>query len=179
MIAETFIARSRYWLVKEYPIKIRRCIDVLPPEAIWQRPNAESNSIGNLIVHLTGNVTEWILGGVGGQTISRNRAGEFAKKDGPDGAKLLADLEVVLRKADKVLAKLTENDLSRSLPIQGRQTTVLAAIYHVVEHFAMHSGQIILLTKLQVPGAIRFYEDEGGLARPVWHLGTDLDEDAH
>ena len=85
----------------------------------------------------------------------------------------------MLRKADKVLAKLTENDLSRSLPIQGRQTTVLAAIYHVVEHFAMHSGQIILLTKLQVPGAIRFYEDEGGLARPVWHLGTDLDEDAH
>ena len=179
MIAELFIARSRYWLVKEYPIKIRRCIDALPREAIWKRPNEESNSIGNLLVHLSGNVTEWILGGVGGQTISRNRAGEFARKDGAEGSQLLADLETVLQKADKVLAALSEADLERSLTIQGRDTTVFAAIYHVVEHFAMHTGQIVLLTKLQAPGAIRFYEDEGGLARPVWHLGTGLDEAAH
>jgi uncharacterized damage-inducible protein DinB len=179
MLAELFVARSRYWLVKEYPIKIRHCIEALPGDAIWQRPNAESNSIGNLLVHLSGNVTEWILGGVGNQTISRNRAGEFARKDGAEGARLLADLETVLQKADKVLAGLGDHDLVRSLTIQGRDTTVLGAVYHVVEHFAMHTGQIVLLTKLHAPGAIRFYEDEGGLARPVWHQGTSLDETAH
>ena len=86
MLAELFVARSRYWLVKEYPIKIRHCIDALPRDAIWRRPNAESNSIGNLLVHLSGNVTEWILGGIGNQTISRNRGGEFARKDGAEGA---------------------------------------------------------------------------------------------
>ena len=179
MIDELFISRSRYWLVKEYPIKIRHCVNALPRAAVWDRPNESSNSIGNLLVHLAGNVTEWILGGVGGQSITRHRAGEFAQKDGADGVTLLKNLEAVLREADCVLAGLTEQDLERSIVIQGRETTVIGAIYHVVEHFAMHTGQIVLLTKIYAPGKIRFYEDAGGLARPTWHKGTGLDEAAH
>ena len=179
MLAEIFISRSRYWLTKEYPIKLRHCINALPPDAVWARPHPESNSVGNLLVHLTGNVTEWILGGVGGQKISRYRAGEFEQTDGADGTTLLDNLEAVLGKADAVLAALTEKDLARSVVIQERDTNVLGAVYHVVEHFAMHTGQIVLMTKLYAPGAIRFYEDAGGLARPVWHLGTTLDEAAH
>jgi len=178
-IAEQFIARSRYWLTKEYPIKIRHCVDALSGEAVWSRPNPESNSVGNLLVHLTGNVSEWILGGVGGQSISRYRAGEFAQRDGADGQTLLHNLEVVLREADSVLAKLTEQDLERTLVIQDRETTVLSAVYHVVEHFAMHTGQIIFLTKIYAPGKIHFYEDAGGLAVPTWHRGTSLDEAPH
>jgi uncharacterized damage-inducible protein DinB len=137
------------------------------------------NSVGNLLVHLTGNVTEWILGGVGGQTISRYRAGEFAQKEGRDGPALLDDLEAILARADSVLAGLNATTLERSIAIQGRQTTVAGAIYHVVEHFAMHTGQIILLTKLYAPDKIKFYEDAGGLARPIWQQGTTLDEAAH
>jgi len=179
MAADLFISRSRYWLTKEYPIKLRHCVDALPRATVWARPNATSNSVGNLLVHLTGNVTEWILGGVGGQTISRYRAGEFAQKDGRDGPALLDDLEAILAKADSVLASLNATTLERSIVIQGRQTTVAGAIYHVVEHFAMHTGQIILMTKLYAPGKIKFYEDAGGLARPIWHQGTTLDEAAH
>jgi len=63
--------------------------------------------------------------------------------------------------------------------IQDRETNVLAAIYHVVEHFSMHTGQIILLTKMYAPGKIHFYEDDGGLAHPTWHRGTELDEAPH
>jgi uncharacterized damage-inducible protein DinB len=176
---EIFLSRSRYWLTKEYPIKLRHCVNALPHDAVWARPNDSSNSIGNLLIHLTGNVTEWILGGVGGQTISRHRAGEFAQKAGRNAQALLDDLEAVLTKADSVLARLKPEDLERPIAIQGRETTVLGAIYHVVEHFAMHTGQIILMTKVQAPGTIRFYEDEGGLARPTWHKGSTLDEDAH
>ena len=179
MIADLFISRSRYWLTKEYPIKLRHCVNALPPPMVWARPNASLNSVGNLLVHLTGNVTEWILGGVGGQTISRYRAGEFAQKDGRDGSALIDDLEAVLARADSVLAGLYATTLERSIVIQGRQTTVAAAIYHVVEHFAMHTGQIILMTKLYAPGKIKFYEDAGGLALPTWHHGTNLDEPAH
>ena len=179
MVADLFISRSRYWLTKEYPIKLRHCVKALPRAAVWARPNPSSNSVGNLLVHLTGNVTEWILGGVGGQTISRYRAGEFAQKDGRDGPALLDDLEAILAKADSVLASLNATTLERSIVIQGRQTTVAGAIYHVVEHFAMHTGQIILMTKLYAPGKIKFYEDAGGLARPTWHQGTTLDEAAH
>lgn len=178
-VAENFIARSRYWLIKEYPIKIRRCVDALPRQAVWARPNQGSNSVGNLLVHLTGNVSEWILGGVGGRSITRYRAGEFAQRDGADGSKLLANLEAVLSEADSVLANLSEQDLERSIVIQARDTTVLAAVYHVVEHFAMHTGQIIYLTKIYAPNKIHFYEDAGGLARPTWHRGTALDEAPH
>ena len=174
-----FLSRSRYWLVKEYPIKIRRCLDVLPASAVWACPNEGTNSVGNLLSHLAGNVTEWILGGVGGQTISRNRAEEFRRRDGPDATKLMDRLEAVLSKADSVLARLTDADLERPLVIQARSTTVLGAIYHVVEHFSMHTGQIILLTKMYAPDKIHFYEDAGGLARPTWQEGTALDEAAH
>ena len=177
--AEIFLSRSRYWLTKEYPIKLRHCVNALPSGKVWARPNDTSNSIGNLLIHLTGNVTEWILGGVGGQTISRYRAGEFAQKDGREGPALLDDLEAILLKADAVLARLSPKDLERSIMIQGRETTVIGAIYHVVEHFAMHSGQIVFLTKIYAPDKIRFYEDAGGLARPIWQKGTSLDEEAH
>jgi uncharacterized damage-inducible protein DinB len=178
-VAENFIARSRYWLTKEYPIKIRRCVDALPRQAVWARPNQSSNSVGNLLVHLTGNVSEWILGGVGGRSITRYRAGEFLQRDGADGPKLFGNLETVLSEADSVLANLGEQDLERSIVIQARDTTVLAAVYHVVEHFAMHTGQIIYLTKIYAPNKIHFYEDAGGLARPTWHRGTALDEAPH
>ena len=178
-VPEIFISRSRYWLTKEYPIKLRHCVNALPQRAIWTRPNQGSNSIGNLLVHLTGNVTEWILGGVGGRSITRNRAGEFAQTDGADGSRLLDNLEEVLREADGILGGLTEADLGRSVVIQERDTTVLAAVYHVVEHFSMHTGQIVFLTKIYAPDKIHFYEDAGGLAHPTWHRGTTLDEAAH
>jgi uncharacterized damage-inducible protein DinB len=178
-VPEIFLSRSRYWLTKEYPIKLRHCVGALPLAAVWARPNESSNSVGNLLVHLTGNVTEWILGGVGGQPVTRHRSGEFKQRQGADSTTLLDNLEGILRQADSVLAGLSPQDLDRSIMIQGRETTVLGALYHVVEHFAMHTGQIILLTKMYAPGKIHFYEDAGGLARPTWHRGTDLDEAAH
>ena len=178
-LGEIFVARSRYWLTKEYPIKLRHCLNALPRGAVWARPNQDSNSVGNLLIHLTGNVTEWILGGVGGRSYKRYRAGEFAQRDGADASKLMDDLEAVLREADRVLAGLTEKDLERSVVIQERETNVLGAIYHVVEHFAMHTGQIVFLTKLYAPGRIQFYEEAGGVARPTWHRGTALDEAPH
>jgi hypothetical protein len=111
--------------------------------------------------------------------VIRHRSGEFLQRQGADGSTLLNGLDSVLAQADSVLAGLEAQDLERSLVIQGRETTVLAAIYHVVEHFSMHTGQIVFLTKMYAPGKIQFYEDAGGLARPVWHKGTDLDEAPH
>jgi uncharacterized damage-inducible protein DinB len=177
--ADIFISRSRYWLIKEYPIKLRHCVNVLPSDATWKRPDAHSNSIGNLLVHLTGNVSEWILGGIGRQSITRHRAREFSQRDGADGATLLANLEAVLRQADEVLAGLSEERLQQPIRIQGRETTVLGAIYHVVEHFAMHTGQIVFLTKIYAPGTIHFYEDATDDARPLWQEGSQLQEAAH
>ena len=166
--AAVFVARSRYFLRDEYLVKLRRCLAALPPEALWARANDASNSVGNLLLHLAGNVRQWIVSGVGGAPDDRYRAAEFTAHDGPPAGALLSALDAALADADAVLARLTAAQLAESRTIQGREVTVLEAVYHVVEHFAMHTGQIILLTKLHAPGAVRFYEDAGGLARPLW-----------
>ncbi len=164
----SFLARSRYYLATEYRIKIRAAVETLPDGTLWSRPNEESNSVGNLLLHLAGNVRQWIVSGVGGASDTRNRASEFSARDGADAATLLAALDAVLDDADAVLARLTEADLATTRTIQGRDVEVLEAVYHVVEHFSGHVGQIVLIAKMHSPGAVGFYEDAGGLARPVW-----------
>ncbi len=167
-LATPFIERSRHYLATEYRVKVRAAVESLPAGALWWRANEESNSVGNLLLHLAGNVRQWIVSGVGGAADTRYRAAEFEARTGTDAATLLAALDVVLDEADAVLAALTAADLATPRTIQGRDITVLDAVYHVVEHFSGHVGQIVLVAKLHSPGAIHFYEDAGGLAHPVW-----------
>lgn len=161
-----FIDRSRHLLAREYPTKIERCIAVLPADALWRRDDDSENSVGNLLLHLAGNVRQWIVSGVGGAVDARERSAEFSAREGVDSADLMTRLRRAVDDADAVLASLDEPDLLEARRIQGRDVTVLDAVYHVVEHFSMHTGQIILLTKRYAPGKIRFYEDAGGLAIP-------------
>ncbi len=165
-IASEFIAQSRRYLASEYPTKIQRCLDVLPPDSIWHRDDDASNSIGNLLLHLSGNIRQWIVSGVGGAPDARQRSAEFAAREGDDAAALMERLLTTVRDADAVLASLDAARLAESRRIQGRDVKVLDAVYHVVEHFSMHTGQIILLAKRYAPGRVQFYEDAGGLARP-------------
>jgi len=166
--ASLFLERSRYFLGTEYLTKLKSAVAAIPADRVWWRPDELSNSVGNLLLHLNGNVRQWIVCGVGSVEGSRDRAGEFGARGGPPAAVLVADLERTLGEVDRVLATLTPETLLEMRSIQGREITVLEAVYHVVEHFSLHLGQIILLAKLHTPGAIEFYEDAGGLARPVW-----------
>lgn len=167
-VATAFLARSRHYLAFEYPTKIRRCLDVLPRDAVWRREDDESNSIGNILLHLAGNVRQWIISGVGGAPDARYRRGEFAAREGDGADALFAALRATLDETDAVIASLTPDRLLELRFIQGRDVSVLDAVYHVVEHFSLHTGQVILLTKQYAPGRIRFYEDAGGLAVPRW-----------
>jgi uncharacterized damage-inducible protein DinB len=167
-LASAFLERSRHYLATEYRIKLRAAVESLPEGALWWRANEESNSVGNLLLHLTGNVRQWIVSGVGGAPDNRYRAAEFDARAGADAVTLLSALDAVLDEADAVLARLTAADLASTRTIQGRTESVLEVVYHVVEHFSGHVGQIVLIAKAQSPGAVRFYEDAGGLARPVW-----------
>src|SRR3954465_12153411 len=167
-LAQTFIDRSRHYLGTEYRTKLRAAVEAMPADALWWRANEQSNSVGNLLLHLAGNVRQWIVSGVGGAADSRHRAAEFEARGGGDAETLLARLDQVLDEADTVLARLSIDELSTHRVIQGRDFSVLEAVYHVVEHFSLHVGQIILVAKMHAPGAVRFYEDAGGLARPLW-----------
>ena len=167
-IGQNFIDRSRAYLTDEYRLKLRKTVQALPPEMLWWRPNDESNSVGNLLMHLEGNVRQWIVGAVGGAPDVRNRAGEFAAKEGATRDELMRRMEQTLDEADDVLARLRPEQLTERRRVQARDVSVLDAVYQVVQHFALHLGQIILVAKAQIPGAVKFYEDAGGNARPIW-----------
>ena len=169
-----FLDRSRYLLLTEYRTKIRLAVDALPEDSLWWRANDQSNSVGNLLLHLAGNVRQWMVSGVGGAPDIRHRGAEFAAHGGQPRAELLANLNQVLDDVERVMDGLTPETLLERRTIQGRDVTVLDAIFICVEHFSMHLGQIILVAKLCAPGGIKFYEDAGGLARPIWrdHAGS-------
>jgi uncharacterized damage-inducible protein DinB len=167
-LAREFVARSRYYLMEEYHTKLRRAVRVIPADVIWQRANDQSNSVGNLLLHLAGNVGQWIVSGVGAMPDTRDRPAEFNTRGGASADELLARLDDVLSQADAVLAGLTADSLAERRTIQGRDVSVMAAVYTAVQHFSTHLGQIIMIAKEHAPGSIKFYDDANGRARPIW-----------
>jgi uncharacterized damage-inducible protein DinB len=167
-IGQAFIAQSRYHLVEHYLPKIERCLRLLTDEQIWWRANSESNSIGNLLLHLSGNVRQWIVSGVGNQLDERDRDSEFAQREVISGDALLRRLTTTLKEADAVLKDFEPSRLLEMRQIQGLNVSALEAILHVVEHFSMHTGQIIMLTKDLTARDLQFYEFEEGAAARRW-----------
>lgn len=148
-IAQTFVSKSRSLLSSDFLPKIERSLEDLSDEEVWWRPNEASNSIGNLLLHLCGNVRQWIIGGVGGRGFERRRQQEFDERRLIPAQELLSKIKQVLAEADEVLASVDAETLLSKREIQGYEVTVLDAIYHVVEHFGMHTGQVIYLSKMR------------------------------
>jgi uncharacterized damage-inducible protein DinB len=157
-IGESFIACSRAYFADDYLPKIERCLDLLSDEQVWWRANPQSNSIGNLLLHLSGNVRQWIACGLGGAADERDRDSEFAQRDQVPRDEVLARLKQTLAEADAALANFDPDKLLEKRLIQGYDTTALNAIFHVVEHFSMHVGQIVMLTKQLAAQDMRFYD---------------------
>ncbi len=149
-LSRAFLDKSRRLLVDDSLPKIERCLDRLSLDDIWWRPNEASNSIGNLVLHLCGNLSMWIVGGVGRRPFERNRQQEFDERGPVAASDLRRRLQEVVAQADAVMKELSDSELLARRQIQGYDVTVLEAIYHVVEHFGMHTGQIILLTKARL-----------------------------
>ena len=137
--------------------RVEKCLGQLTPEQIWWRGKDNSNAIGNLVLHVCGNMRQWIVAGVGGAPDTRNRDAEFAQREPMAAAELLERLRTAVRDADEVLARLNEEDLTGRHRIQVYDVTVLEAIHHVTEHFALHSGQILYATKLLTGEDLGFY----------------------
>ena len=167
--ADNFISQSRKLLSAEYLPKITRCLKELPAADLWWKPNPNSNSAGNLIRHLSGNVRQWLVAGVGRTPDTRDRRSEFEASGGQGATVLLGSLRTTLSEADAVLASLTADDLLDGRTIQGLNVTVLEAVYHVVEHFSAHVGQLIYITKLRTGLDLQFYAmNEDGTVRRGW-----------
>jgi uncharacterized damage-inducible protein DinB len=157
-VSQAFIDEARRLLTGDYLPKIERCLETLNDEQIWWRPNAESNSIGNLLLHLAGNARQWIVSGLGGESDNRVRQSEFDERSLIPRAELLLRVSETVDAVDRVLAKFDPTRALDQYKIQGIDVTALEAIFHVTEHFSMHTGQIILLTKLLTASDLHFYD---------------------
>jgi Protein of unknown function (DUF1572)/Clp amino terminal domain, pathogenicity island component len=145
-IAADFLNVSchRLGLMTEY---LTTCVKKLTEEQIWRRQGAYENAVGNLVLHLCGNARQWIMHGVGGAPDVRVRATEFSADGGMSGAELVALFETTMAEAKAVIAAVPAERMVERITPQGRDVSVLEAIYQVVGHVQQHVGQIILVTK--------------------------------
>jgi uncharacterized damage-inducible protein DinB len=166
--ARAFIDHASHFLLGDYLPKIERCLEKLSDDQIWWRANEESNSIGNLILHLCGNARQWIICGVGAQPDNRDRDSEFAQREIISRDELVELLRSTLDEVHQTLSALDPSLLLESRKIQGNDVELLEAIFHVTEHFSMHTGQIIMLTKMMTAADLRFYEFEDDVPVHRW-----------
>ena len=128
--------------------RIEACAARLTPEQVWARHSENENAIGNLILHLNGNVRQWILSGVGGAPDTRVRDREFSQRETISPAQIVAQLRSTVEEAVAVIHGLPAETLLDPLRIQNFDVSRMEAVYHVVEHFAGHTFQIVFATKL-------------------------------
>jgi uncharacterized damage-inducible protein DinB len=137
--------------------RIEVCVGKLTPEQVWGRGAENQNAVGNLLLHLSGNVRQWILAGIGGEKNIRIRSQEFSERRRIDPAELVARLKATVEEAEEVMRRLSADQLMERITVQGYDVTKMEAIFHVVEHFAGHTFQIIFATKLLTGEDLGFY----------------------
>jgi hypothetical protein len=164
-LATLFLSFSRRKLLEQYWPRLRACVEGLSEEQIWWRPNDASNSIGNLILHLNGNVTQWLVVSFNREADERDRPAEFNAVGGMTAAALVERLGKTMENAGRVLDRLTASELTAPYEIQGYHVTGLDAVYQVVEHFGLHYGQIVVLTKILAGKDLAFYKELGPTGR--------------
>ena len=158
-LTSEFLEFSRWKLLDEYWPRLRASVESLTDEQVWWRPNEASNSIGNLILHLNGNVSQWLLAPFAHREDKRNRPAEFSERQLLPKMQLLETLAGTLQEAAAVLPRITEFDLLAIYHIQGYTVSGMHAVYQVIEHFGLHYGQIIYITKMLRGQDLGFYRE--------------------
>ena len=157
-IARLFLTSSTQRL-RQMTGYLEACLAKLTDDQIWSRGAPHENSVGNLILHLCGNMRQWIGSGVGGEQDVRDRPTEFSTTGGHTAAALLTYLKTTVDHAVSIIEAVTPARLVEEIHPQNRTVTVLEAIYQVVTHFHQHTGQVIVATKI-------YAGEDLGLMRP-------------
>jgi uncharacterized damage-inducible protein DinB len=146
------IVRTR--LLQDYPGQIAACLDTLTDEQLWWRPNERANAVGNLLVHLAGSNRYYFEQAIGGRDIGRDREAEFTARGALSKAETRAVWDDALRRVADVLNALEPSQLMQTTDRTGKTTTFAQILLHVSHHNAIHTGQILWVTKMLQPGAI-------------------------
>jgi hypothetical protein len=136
--------------------RIGHCLGQLNDEQVWRRPAAGMNSVGHLLQHLTGNLRQWVVSGLGGVADDRDRPAEFADRPAVPKADLWAALRTTVEEAARVLAALDAAEWLRVRRIQGFEATGLRAAVDSVAHFRGHTQEIVHLTRALLGDRYRF-----------------------
>ena len=153
---QEFISQSIY-RIDENTQKITNCLNELEETEIWNRPNENSNSVGNLILHLCGNIRQYAISSLGQIRDIRERDKEFSAKGGYSKNELIENLIAAIEQAKKIILNIGEAELLKSRYVQGNLHTGIGIIIHVTEHYSYHTGQIIFWTKLLKNKDLRYY----------------------
>jgi len=147
ILLSQLVAETRRRIFQESIPRIRKCLDLMTEEEVWKRPNKNSNSVGNLILHLCGNARQWIVAGLGKKEDLRKRQDEF-DEEGPIAKEaLLNRLDYLIAEVDTVLDQLNVADLTDKHNVQCYEESGLSILIHVIEHFSYHTGQITYYVK--------------------------------
>lgn len=157
-----FVAEIHRRLFDESMPRIRKCMELVSEQELWFRPNEQSNSIGNLLLHLEGNVRQWILSGLGKQEDQRQRDDEFRASGMRSKADLWARLDHTMQEVQAFLPTITEEQLLAVHPVQVYEESGISILVHVVEHFSYHVGQITYAVKWLKNVDTGYYEEDLG-----------------
>jgi uncharacterized damage-inducible protein DinB len=163
MIEGVFIKYSADKLT-QLSSRIQDCLKKLSHEQVWARNSDNENAVGNIVLHLCGNVNQWIGSGVAGKLDDRVREREFNARGDVASEELAQRLASTVEGAVAAILAVSADRLQEKISVQKYDVTVLEAIYHVVEHFSQHTGQILFATKLLTGQDLGYY---GHLAKPV------------
>ena len=158
-ITNALIAESKRRLIDEGLVRIKKCLHQISEEEVWLRPNENCNSVGNLILHLCGNVRQWILSGIGEFPDNRERDNEFNLTSRVSKQQLLLQLQDLMQEVETCLDKLTAEDLLIKRKVQAFEESKLSMLIHVVEHFSYHVGQISYIVKSMKNVDLAYYAD--------------------
>jgi len=162
-LADEFVKQSINYIEANAP-RIEACLKELDDNEIWQSPGAGCNSVGNLILHLCGNITQYVISALGNKEDNRERDKEFSEKGGYTGVMLFDKLSSTINKATAIIKELDENALTMNYSVQGFDLSGIGIIIHVTEHFSYHTGQVAFYTKQLREKDMGFY------------AGTDLNK---
>lgn len=143
--------------------QIVRCANLLSTDELWSRPNEHCNSVANLILHLTGNVTQWVIAGLHGERFDRDRPAEFAAREHRPAAQIVPPLEFAVGRAIQIIGALHAEHLVARYSIQGYDVSGVDVVYHVGEHFSFHTGQVVHITKAIRNIDLSLYDQQGRL----------------
>ena len=158
-LSNEFIEQSVFRM-EENNERIKKCLAMLSETEVWQKPNPSSNSVANLILHLCGNIQQWIVSSLGNIEDSRERDLEFSTTAGVTKTELLDKILSTVAEANKTMKNLEKGDLLEMKSVQGYDYSGIGIIIHVVEHYSYHAGQIAFWTKLLKDKDLGFYEGQ-------------------